>query len=302
MNLLEEIQNEAVDIKSDLGTILRKCKLLAARLGSKELDDWLLWESNGYPENIKVPDYRIWRLELKGDFTGPFGSGLRNANIPLIFLSEETRDQYENYQCRQSISSIEHTLKYADGGTLEVSTGDLVVLLGTKVYQGLNCIQVKAEFGIGNLLELLNSVRNRILDFSLAVWKEKPNAGESNPKSNEKLEPSKITQIFNTTIFGGTANVIGEISNSHFVFNIKSHDFESLEKELKKYLINYIDIQELKEALKKEDSPKNASSFGPLVSTWISSMIKKAADGSWKIGIAAAGNLLAKAIAKYYGF
>jgi len=302
MNFLEEIQSEAVDKKSDLGTLLRRCKLLAARLGSKELNDWLLWESNGYPETIKVPDYRIWRLELKGDFTGPFGSGLKNANIPLIYLPKKTRDYYENYQCRQSISSIEHTLKYTDNGTLEVSTGDLVVLLGAKVYRGLNCIQVRAEFGIGNLLELLNSVRNRILDFGLAIWKEKPNAGESNIKSSEKIEPSKITQIFNTTIFGGTATLIGDISNSHFIFNIKNNDFKSLEKELKKHLINHSDIQELKKAIKKDDPPKIANNFGPLVSTWISSMIKKAAMGSWKIGIGAAANILAKAIAKYYGF
>jgi len=65
MTLIEEIQREAVDSKSDLGMLLRKCKLLAARLGSKPLEDWLLWESNGYPGDVQVPDYRIWPLELK---------------------------------------------------------------------------------------------------------------------------------------------------------------------------------------------------------------------------------------------
>jgi hypothetical protein len=30
-------------------------------------------------------------------------------------------------------------------------------------------------------------------------------------------------------------------------------------------------------------------------------MVRKAADGSWKIGIGAAGSFLAQAIAKYYG-
>jgi hypothetical protein len=45
MTLLEEIQNAAVDATSDLGTLLRKCKLLAARLGSKSLEEWVIWES-----------------------------------------------------------------------------------------------------------------------------------------------------------------------------------------------------------------------------------------------------------------
>jgi len=76
VGLLEEIQNAAVDAQSDLGTLLRKCKLLAARLGSKPLEDWLVWESNGYPDDVRVPDYRVWSLEIKGHFLGPFGSGL----------------------------------------------------------------------------------------------------------------------------------------------------------------------------------------------------------------------------------
>lgn len=40
-------------------------------------------------------------------------------------------------------------------------TGDLAVFLGTKVYRGQNCVQSWAEFGVGNLVELLNAVRNR---------------------------------------------------------------------------------------------------------------------------------------------
>lgn len=47
MTLLEDIQQSAVDSKSNLGELLRKCKLLAARLGSQPLEDWLIWESNG---------------------------------------------------------------------------------------------------------------------------------------------------------------------------------------------------------------------------------------------------------------
>ena len=86
MSLLEDIQNAAVDSKSDLGTLLRKCKLLAARLGSKPLEDWLLWESNGYPDDIPVPDYRIWRLEVKGHFYGAFGAAFQNAPIPHLCL------------------------------------------------------------------------------------------------------------------------------------------------------------------------------------------------------------------------
>jgi hypothetical protein len=140
LTLLEEIQAEAVDSSCDLGALLRKCQVLAARLRSQPLEDWLVWESNGYPDEIPVPEYRIWSLELVGHFSGPFGSGLRNAPIPLLCLPEKVRQKYRNYECRQSISTIEQLLKAKDGNdpalTLHVPTGDLAVVLGTKVYQG----------------------------------------------------------------------------------------------------------------------------------------------------------------------
>lgn len=56
MNLLDEIQTAIVDASSDLGTVLRKCKLLAARLKNEPFQEWLIWESNGYPEHVKVPN------------------------------------------------------------------------------------------------------------------------------------------------------------------------------------------------------------------------------------------------------
>jgi hypothetical protein len=41
--------------------------------------------------------------------------------------------------------------------------------------------------------------------------------------------------------------------------------------------------------------------FGQRVLSWIANMTKKAADGSWAIGLEAAGHLLAQAISQYYG-
>ena len=78
---------------------------------SEPLENWLLWESNGYPENVEVPDYRMWELQLKGHFFGPFGSGIQNAPIPLVCVPEGVRGSYERYECRQSVASIEATVK-----------------------------------------------------------------------------------------------------------------------------------------------------------------------------------------------
>lgn len=303
MLLLEDIQAAAVDAKSDLSTLLRKCKLLAARLDNKQLENWILLESNGYPPEVDVPDYRIWPLELKGHFCGPFGSGIRNAPIPLVCIPEKARTHYQRYQCRQSIASIEAILKQSEGGsgTLQVSTGDLALALGGKVYLDQNCVQAWAEFSQGELVELLNAVRNRILDFAIALWKESPTAGEPASSSTRSLEPSKVTQIFNTTVYGGAANLVGTAHDSSITFDIVINDFASLARVLKEKGIADSDIKELQAAINSDPRPTEKERFGPKVSSWIAKMMKKAADGGWDIGISVAGTLLAQAIAKYYG-
>ncbi len=304
MTLIEEIQREAVDSKSDLGALLRKCKLFAARLGSSPLEDWLLWESSGYSDDDNVPNYRIFPVELKGHFAGPFGSGMKNAPIPIMCLPEKARDSYKNFRCRQSIVSIEETLKQAKEkgyGRLHLSTGDLAVLLGGDVYSGQNCIQAWAEVGGGSLIEILNTVRNRILDFALAVWKEDPTAGEGNDSASRNIEPSRVTQIFNTTVYGGAANLVGSATNSPVSFTVSQNDFDSLEKALRDNGVQDNDVEELRKAVATDERPQKAGGFGPQVSSWIANMTKKAADGSWTIGLQVAGNLLYQAISKYYG-
>jgi hypothetical protein len=301
MNILEEIQNAAIDASSDLGTILRKCKLLAARLGNQPLEDWLIWESNGYPDHVEVPDYRIWHLEVKGHFSGPFGSGIENAPIPLACLPMEVRKHYQRYECRQSIASIESTLKETTTGIIKVSTGDLALTLGMKIYKYQNCVQAWAEFGAGNLIELVNAVRNRILDFALAVWKEAPNAGEPEADTSSNIEATKLTQIFNTTVYGGSAKVVGTATASSILLNIVPGDFSSLEAILRKKGVHEHDITDLQAALEEEKEPKSDQGFGPKVSAWISKMMGKAAEGSWNISLSAAGNILSEIISKFYG-
>jgi hypothetical protein len=302
MSLLEEIQKEAVDSTSDLGTLLRKCKLLAARLGSQPLEDWLIWESNGYPINISVPNYRTWPLHIKGHFSGPFNSGLRNAEIPISCLPQETRENYKKYQCRQSIASMEQLLRGAEHNTLIVSTGDLAVVLGTNVYEGQNCMQAWAEFGTGHIYELFNIVRNKILDFSIAIWKEDATAGDSTKPLDSSLAPSRVTQIFNTSVYGGSANLLGTVNHSSVSFSVNQGDIQALENVLREKDVSQEDIDNLKTAIKEDEQPIKKGNFGPKVANWISGMIKRAAEGTWAITVSAAGNLLSQVISNYYGW
>ena len=270
MTLLEEIQNSTIDGKSDLSEVLRKCKLLAARLHSQPLEDWLVWESNGYPQEATVPEYRIWRLEVFGNFAGPFGSGIRNAPIPLdllSFLPDKTKESYRRYQCRESIAAIEATLGASKTGRVAVSTGNLAVVNGTKLYQTQNCMQTWAQFEKGRLVEVANAVRNRVLDFALAIGEESPNAGETGSNAPETIEPSKVTQIFYATVHGSSANIVGAATASPVTFNIGTKDFSALERVLGDKSVSAEDIDELKTALDTDPAPLTYEKFEPNVSS-----------------------------------
>lgn len=114
-----------------------------------------------------------------------------------------------------------------------------------------------------------------------------------------------------TTIHIGTfQGVLGNIANSGELTQnlelsinaISKGDFESLQNALKKLGIEQDDINELKAAVESEPETTKSEKFGEKVSAWIGKMIQKAASGSWDIGIAVAGNILATVITKYYGF
>lgn len=298
MTLITEIQHAAADPSIDVATLLRKCKILASRLQLQRLDDWLLWESNGYPETAPLPEYRIWNLSFKGHFAGPYGAARNFFPIPHACIPQDVLNEISTFKCRQSIGGIEDAVKQMEGEP-HVGFPNLSLILGTKIMPGFNCVQAWGEYSKGHLIELVNAVRNRVLDFSLALWKEYPEAGES--KATLPDESVKMQQIFNQTFYGGTNNLVGNAINSTVSFSTQQISSIDLRKVLETNGVASVDIEQLIQALSDEPKVETVGRFGPKVSEWIGKMLGKAADGSWNIALGAAGNLLASVIGKWYG-
>jgi len=79
MSLLRDIQNAAVSKDTDVATLLRKCKILAVRLGNDEFKNWVDSELNGYESIDNLPEYRILHTISHRHFSGPYGSSLKDA-------------------------------------------------------------------------------------------------------------------------------------------------------------------------------------------------------------------------------
>lgn len=213
MSLLRQIQEAAIDSSVDLPTLLRKCKVLATRLGSDAFKHWLEEELSGYSGTAHLPDYRILTVNSKGHFSGPFGTGLRNANIPLMCVPESIRDSLGHCYLRQSAAALESLISDGSSGTLqEPWNANVVAHLGEQIYEGMNCMQAWKVIPKASVVAAVDAVRTRVLNFVLEIEAENPSAGEAAINSTP-VPMEKVHQIFNTYITGTVQNLASGSTN-----------------------------------------------------------------------------------------
>jgi hypothetical protein len=301
MSLLREIQDAAIDGSTDLETLLRKCRVLAARLKNEQFKLWVQSELDGYASTADVPDYRKFHCQCFGHFSGPFGSGLKNAPIPETCIPEEIREGLTNVVMGDGVGPLKNLLSGGKDDQLTSNwPADATLLFGRQIYRNMNLMQGWMVMSKSQVIGILSTVRNKILNFAIEIEATNPDAGEAAPGSTP-VPTEKVSQIFNTYIYGTVGNVAsGHDIQQTATVNVQQGNFPSLAKYLKEQGIEEDDVLALKEAVKSE--PKLLSSgFGKKVSTWIGKMIQKSAEGTWKIGTTVAANLLTSAIKLYYG-
>jgi hypothetical protein len=248
VGLLNEIETSSTNSSVPIVDLLRKCKVLAARLKHKELSDWANSELNGYSkEDIeKIPLYR--RLHLSspvGDFVGAFGRQLRSVPVPLFGIPKEMRDSVSKLNFFQPIAEIEE-LSSERENLQHNWNGDFIGYLQHNVtmYEGFVLMQAHSNVTSAMLKGIVDTVRTRILDYVLAIQIENPEADLASPSGPPPISAATLHQTFHTTIVGGKANVGGHgsqsildfsgenVGNSHFIKEIGDEKIIRLLKEL----------------------------------------------------------------------
>ena len=93
ISLLQRIKDATVDPTFKIADVLRLCKILANCLNHQAFKEWVDKEVNGYKNGDELPNYRILtNLGRRADFFGGFGSGVKNAPIPLANILEYFRE------------------------------------------------------------------------------------------------------------------------------------------------------------------------------------------------------------------
>lgn len=305
MSLLQQIQESVVEEGSDLGSILLKLRLLAARLGSDILEEWVKHESEGYPKDAEVPSYRVVGVSYRGTFSGPFGSGIQNAQIPPYLIEKHAGESWTKYEVRESIAAVDEMVKKsADGGSFGIDASNLILLLQGKIYEGYACNDVSGSISPTAFYEIQQAVRSRILELTLELEKSVPGAlhvafGTS---TANKAETEQVQQISQQIIYGNVSTAVAGGVGARIAVEINERDNNSFIEHLVARGIPEADASELAEIMETEEPTSSDEPFGEKAKKWIANNLKKAAEGTWNVGISVATKALTDAAIKYYGF
>ena len=234
MTLLREIQTGATNSSIDISTLLRKAKILAARLQNPEFENWVDRELNGYDNKEGLPPYRVVPIVAKGTLSDGFRIW-NDFNILTSFLPDKFKAWGEECYLAQPIAMI------ASLATKKAITipwpQELAVKYGAKGTNACECLRAWQEINPVVLVGIVDTVRNRLLDFVLKIERENPEAGEVGPNivpvPMEKLQP-----LVHNIFYGPVGNIAQSSKNFRQVANmgISPEDLSRLVTELTAHL------------------------------------------------------------------
>lgn len=300
MGILNEIQAATLDSSANLGSVLLKLRFLASRLGSSPLADWVKFESEGYPTDVAIPDYRKVNVSYVGTFFGAYGASITNAPIPPYLIEKFAGKKWNQYEVRNSIAAVEELA--LSSGAIGVSNQNLVLILQNKIYKGYACNSVNGTVDKVAIKEIVQTVRNRVLELTIEIEKEIPGAADvlvagPAPKIADK---EKMTKIVNQTVYGNVTQVTAA-DNSTINVNIQQGEISSMVKSLVDAGLPQGAADEIAHIVAAEKPEAPDRPLGIKATEWLSKNLKHAASRGWGIGVSALSKVVEEAALRYYG-
>ena len=298
MKQLDEIVELAASDEARLVTILRKCLVVAARLKNDSLRDWATAELNGYPDHLELPDYRITGITAKGFFVGPFGAQINDQPLPSGVLKEEHRWWATTAYLKESVSAYEAMVGGDKNGCAAMHwPADLVVHYQSKFFQGYALNRAWQEIPIGAIVAVVDTVRTRLLQFSLELQ------GEVGADEVAVPSPEVVERSVQTIIYGGT-NVVGSVAGNVQLIGqqlVIQGDLASLQAALKEIGVKGDGIDELSRAIEADREEGAEKGFGTRVAGWLQRAGTYVGKEGAKAGLEVAQKAAMQAVLSYFG-
>lgn len=209
-SIIIELQQNALDSKVEITSLLRKALVAARKLGVPDFEAWISGELNGYESGVPIPNYRKVRGTLK--VFNPY-----NGWCPLMMGDSELAENLSKRSIGQPIAEIESLLNDREKG------GSFYIHFPSHIEQQLMSgmeipLQPALLVGTAQLKGIVDGVKNAILDWALRL--------EEQGVLGEGMTFSKKEKEIAHNITYQIENLIGSVSNSQIQQNTKNSSIE----------------------------------------------------------------------------
>jgi hypothetical protein len=198
-SIIEQLQIDSIDRNAPVTDLLRKAKLVAAKLKAADFAQWVEFEINGYGEGAKLPLYRHAAGELK--YLNPY-----NGWQPIMGMRMGTQ------QIRAPMALVTSLLELSSSGYFHVGVRPE---LAERICSQLGFpADVKIHVPKSALAGIIEAARNAVMDWALKLDEAGVKGeGLSFTKEEAKAASTVGTQFNIYGPVGGLAHGGGSISS-----------------------------------------------------------------------------------------
>ncbi|TFC48922.1 hypothetical protein [Cryobacterium shii] len=292
MTLLNQIIDGASDGCTATSDLLRKIQVLAHRLDSVELKNWVSHELNGYPVEgvVPLPLYRgPLSSPVRGTYAGPGGArlvhviseqGVPEGAVEVLFRASLTQPlaELERLASQDDDAGVEWSPR-AIGHWNKWEDEELV-----PSFPWMNLFSAVKVLPRSVVLGVIDSIRNKALELALELQAEFPSAGTEGGPTVADLEVANTVWTV-TNIIYGNGNSIGHGEGFNQSVRVGAGDLPAFVAAVTELGLGIKDVEELAEIVSSVASPERVSrlrQFG-----------ERIADGA----VALTGNVAANVVA-----
>lgn len=274
--LVESIIADITNCDVSISDLLRKTQVLAFKLNNDSLKQWLNCEVNGYESDAQLPKYRKPSAVLFGQIEqnrGFSGSVLYpHFRLPIDHLPDNIQSLIQSWDCRYPINEIQHILdsSKSDGNVQVTCSNKVIPLVSNALESNIFVNQVWLEVPLHDLANIVDSVKNKLLDVMLGLDAQLELGVDFNLPQNQQKVNNVVNNITaGVANFGDNSTI--EIANTSIAVNSGHIADEQLLSQLND-IVNNISklnsnheivelLNEIKAELSKEKRPKKLKLF-----------------------------------------
>lgn len=245
--------------RSAISDILLKTQVLSSMVDIEDFSKWVNNEQNGYPEPLKVPEYRQLGCNVTASLTIPFHVGQTEMNVPVDAIRHKgAREMLSKVYYDSAAVEAERLAATGSEGRLRRPTPAMGYQYVQELFPNAHVEAVYQDLSPFSFATLIENVKSRILNFILGLNKEgviklKMKA----PESKETVSKIYYQTINNSVVSNDGGNIDAEniILLNHDVLTGKDiHKLQTMFSRLNVLVKDEKDpmLQEAAETLNKE--------------------------------------------------